>query len=186
MTDSQRTIDKYAALESIFHKHEFTEFKWIDPKSIVTAQWVRVKCMYGCGEYGRNAVCPPNTPSVAECERFFKEYRNAVIFRFNKKVDRPEDRHKWTAKVNAKLGKMEREVFISGYERVFLLFMDSCSFCDECVPERGQCKNPRLSRPSPEAMAVDVYATVRAAGFPIQVCADYEQAMNRYAFLMID
>jgi hypothetical protein len=35
-------------------------------------------------------------------------------------------------------------------------------------------------------MAVDVFATVRQFGFPIQVLADYSQAMNRYAFLLVE
>jgi len=87
--------------------------------------------MYGCGEYGQVASCPPNVPSVSEYERFFREYREAAIFHFEKKVDKPEDRHAWTKRVNAKLSKLERELFLSGYERVFLLFMDSCSICGE-------------------------------------------------------
>jgi hypothetical protein len=35
-------------------------------------------------------------------------------------------------------------------------------------------------------MAVDVYATVRQYGYPIEVLRDYSQAMNRYAFLLIE
>jgi hypothetical protein len=35
-------------------------------------------------------------------------------------------------------------------------------------------------------MAVDVFSTVRKIGYPIEVLADYRQAMNRYAFLMIE
>jgi hypothetical protein len=34
-------------------------------------------------------------------------------------------------------------------------------------------------------MAVDVFSTVRQFGFPIEVCKDYDQTMNRYAFFMI-
>jgi hypothetical protein len=34
-------------------------------------------------------------------------------------------------------------------------------------------------------MAVDVYSTVRQFGFPIQVRTDYDQQMDRYAFLMV-
>jgi predicted metal-binding protein len=64
-------------------------------------------------------------------------------------------------------------------------FMDSCSICAECTGERGTCKEPRLSRPSPEAFAVDVFSTVRRFGFPIEVLSDYSQAMNRFSFLMI-
>jgi len=36
-----------------------------------------------------------------------------------------------------------------------------------------------------DAMAVDVYSTVRQFGFPISVKTDYQQAMDRYAFLMV-
>jgi hypothetical protein len=35
-------------------------------------------------------------------------------------------------------------------------------------------------------MAMDVFSTVRRIGYPIEVLADYRQAMNRYAFLLIE
>jgi hypothetical protein len=35
-------------------------------------------------------------------------------------------------------------------------------------------------------MAIDVFATVRKVGFPIEVLAEYSQEMNRYAFLLIE
>lgn len=182
---SKLSKDDQTQLEAIFNKFEFGDFKWIDPQKIIVSQWVRMKCMYGCGEYGHNACCPPNTPAVAECERFFKEYHDAVLFRFAKKVDKPEDRHKWSKEINLNLSKLEREVFVSGYERAFMLFMDSCSICNECAGEKEDCKNPRIARPSPESMAVDVYSTIRQFGFPIHVLSKYTQAMNRYAFLLI-
>jgi predicted metal-binding protein len=81
--------------------------------------------------------------------------------------------------------KLEREVFLAGYERSFLLFMDSCNICVECSPEKDKCREPKMARPSPEAMAVDVYQTVKQIGFPIAVRTGYTQEMNRYAFLMI-
>lgn len=173
-------------MEELFQKHGFEDFHLIDPVEIVVAQWVRMKCMFGCGDYGKNACCPPNVPSVAECERFFKEYKTAAIFRFEKQVEKPEDRHEWTKQVNAGLLQLERAVFLAGYEKVFLLFMDGCSFCAECVKVRESCKNPRQARPTGEALAIDVYTTVRKIGYPIQVCADYSHPMNRYAFLLIE
>jgi predicted metal-binding protein len=100
-------------------------------------------------------------------------------------MNKPEDRFAWTRKVNLGLTKLEREVFLSGYEKAFLLFMDSCVICEKCSGDRATCKQPRLSRPTPEAMAVDVFSTVRKAGYPIEVLADTSLAMNRYAFLMI-
>lgn len=179
--------DKRERLEILFHKHGYSDFKWIDPRKIAVSQWVRMKCIFGCGEYGQTASCPPNVPSVSECERFFREYSDAVIFHFAKNVEKPEDRYAWTREVNAGLSKLEREVFLSGYERTFLLFMDSCRICGVCpVGIREECKDPRLARPSPEAMAVDVYATVRQLDYPVEVLSGYSQKMNRYAFLMIE
>jgi predicted metal-binding protein len=75
-------------LEKKFHDHGFADFRWIDPRRIVVSQWVRMKCQFGCGEFGHTAV--------------------------------------------------------------------------------------------------DVYATVRKIGYPIQVLARTDQTMNRYAFLLVD
>ncbi|MCX6577305.1 MAG: DUF2284 domain-containing protein [Candidatus Aminicenantes bacterium] len=172
-------------LEQMFVKNGFSDFRWIDPEKIVISQWVRMKCMFGCGEYGRTAVCPPNTPLVVECRRFFREYNKAVIFHFEKKVRKPEDRFAWSWKTNLKLLKLEKEVFLSGHERAFLLFMDSCNLCAECSAKRETCKEPRMARPAPEALAVDVYSTVRKVGYPIHVLAEYGESMDRYAFLLI-
>ena len=34
-------------------------------------------------------------------------------------------------------------------------------------------------------MTVDVFTTVRGVGYPIEVLFEYDQEMNRYAFLMV-
>ena len=179
-------MNEHEELESLFLKHGYTDFKWIEPKDIVVAQWVRLKCTFGCGEYGRNAACPPNVPSVEECRQFFIEYTTAAAFHFQATLKDPEDRHEWSKQINQGLLELEREVFLGGYYRAFLLFMDSCGLCKKCTGVREKCKDPELARPTPEAMAVDVYATVRRYAFPIQVLKDYAETMNRYAFLMVE
>jgi predicted metal-binding protein len=77
-------------LEKLFLKHEFKDFKWINPHNIVVSQWVRMKCMFGCKDYGKNACCPPNTPPVDECKSFFREYSEGLssILRRNLKIQR--------------------------------------------------------------------------------------------------
>jgi len=59
-----------ATLDNVIREKGYTDYKWIDPAKIITAQWVRMKCMFGCNGYGHCAACPPNTPSLDECERF--------------------------------------------------------------------------------------------------------------------
>lgn len=173
-------------LEKVFQRYGYEDYKWIDPKSIVVAQWARMKCTFGCKNYGKCGTCPPNTPSVLECKEFFHDYKTGAVFHFTKRVKRPEDRFAWTREVNSELLKLEREVFLSGYYKAFLLFMDSCNLCESCPGIRQLCKNPKMSRPTPESMAMDVFATVRKIGYPIKVLDDYKQEMNRYAFLFIE
>jgi len=175
-----------AAFEALFRRRGFEDFKWFPPQDTVVAQWVRMKCLFGCSDYGRNSACPPNTPSVEECARFFREYTRGVIFHFEKKVDKPEQRHAWTKGITTRLMALEREVFLAGNVKAFLLTMDSCQLCKECTVTRDTCKHPKTARPTPEALAVDVYSTVLRAGYPIEVLSDYDKVMNRYAFLLID
>jgi predicted metal-binding protein len=178
--------DKSQVLESLFRELGYSDFKWLDPQAIVVSQWVRMKCRFGCNEYGNNAVCPPLVPSVPECERFFREYSLAAVFHFAKKLDRPEDRHEWTKGVSEDLLELERRVFISGYRKAFLLYLDSCHICQNCSGDKKPCKHPKEARPTPEALGVDVFATVSPLGYPIEVLSDFDQTMNRYAFLLIE
>ena len=166
MNDSKR-------LDALFEKHGYTDYVWIDPRDIVIGQWVRMKCMFGCGDYGVRASCPPNVPSVSECRQFFNAYETAVIFHFVKAVDKPEDRFEWTREVNQGLVALERDIFLSGYQKAFALVIDSCTMCEECAGSRESCRHPRMARPTPEAMGVDVYSTVRKYEYPIKVLTDY-------------
>jgi len=177
---------KYQKLEKLFGKHGFTDFTWIKPADMVVSRWVRMKCTYGCAEYGRNACCPPNVPSVQECREFFDEYGAVAVFHFEKRVRKPEDRKPWARRINRALLKLEREVFLAGYQKAFLLPMDSCELCAACACARELCKNPKLARPTPEALAVDVFATAGRCGYPIEVLSAYSQPMNRYAFLLVE
>ena len=179
-------IDKNKVNE-IIDKYEISSFKWITPKEIVVAQWVRLKCMFGCPSYGKNASCPPNTPSITECREFFNEYTHGLILHFNVRLDNSKGIGSWSKKTNKKLLELEREIFLhTGYYKAFLLFLDECRLCSECVTSRVDCKNKIGSRPSPEGFGVDVFATVRKYDLPIDVLTKSANEMNRYAFLLID
>ena len=176
---------EYRSLEAMFKDHGFEDYRWIDPNRIVVAQWVRMKCMFGCPNYGRKAACPPQTPSVAECERFFREYGAAVVFHLRIQFENPEDRFAWYKRMDLAFAALEREVFLAGFQKAFILLFGGCPLCRECKKERVLCKQPELARPAPEAMAVDVYSTVKGLGYPISVRTDPKQSMDRYIFLMV-
>ena len=66
-------------IERMAMEQGFTDHKWINPRRIVTANWVRMKCQFGCDGYGESGCCPPETPSVADCRKFFDEYRIGLL-----------------------------------------------------------------------------------------------------------
>jgi predicted metal-binding protein len=175
-----------ATLEKLFKDRGFPDFKWIEAKDIVVSQWVRFRCMFGCPAYGKRGTCPPNVPSIDECRQMISEYTQGAVFHFEKELEKPDDRKAWSKGIALKLVELEREVFLSGYYKTFLISFDACNLCETCDADRTKCKNPKIARPGADAMGIDVYATARSIGYPIQVLKNYDEAMNRYAFLLIE
>ena len=172
------------ALNAQFSAHGFTDYKWIKAEQIVVAQWVRMKCMFGCDNYG-SASCSPNVPAVSECERFFKEYDDAVIFHFEKTAKQTNYPRDWANEINRSIADVEKAVFCAGYYKAFGLVMAKCRFCDPCMRVRSKCQYPLIGRPTPEGLAVDVFTTVRKVGYSIDVLDKSEGCMHRYAFLLV-
>jgi predicted metal-binding protein len=172
-------------IESIIINQGLNDYKWIDPSEIIVAQWVRVKCMFGCSDYGLG-TCPPNTPSVSECERFFREYSSGVIIRLNKYADKNDYPSDWSKEMTDKLLEVEKKIFLLGFPKVFLLNQTCCTICKRCPGTRIECKDKQRSRPSPESFAVDVYQTVKSVGMEIHVVADNPAEMNRIAILLVE
>jgi predicted metal-binding protein len=172
-------------IESIVAMQGFDDFRWINPKEIVVAQWVRIKCTFGCSDYGLGA-CPPNTPSVVDCRTFFGEYNNGLIVRLSHQADKNSYPSEWSKEMTKNLLELERRVFLKGYQKAFLLNQTCCSSCMDCSFNRIDCKDKVKARPSPEAFAVDVYQTVRNAGMEIHVVAENPSEMNRIAILLIE
>ena len=172
-------------IEAIINKEEFADYCWIDPKGIIVAQWVRVKCTFGCSDYGL-ATCPPNTPSVSECAQLFSEYNNAILVRLTKMADKNNYPSEWSKKMTNSLLNIEKQIFKTGNQKAFLLNQTCCGICKNCVGNRIDCIDKTNARPSPEAFAVDVYQTVRNAGMEINVIADNPFEINRYAIILVD
>jgi len=172
-------------IESIVNENGFTDYRWIKSQDIIVAEWVRVKCTYGCSDYGLGA-CPPNTPSVAECIKFFSEYKNAMIIRLIKFADKNVYPSEWSREMTNKLLATEKQLFLNGKYKVFLLNQNCCVLCKDCSGNRIDCKDKSKSRPSPEAFAVDVYQTVKNAGMEIHVVPGNPSEMSRIAILLID
>jgi predicted metal-binding protein len=80
--------------------------------------------------------------------------------------------------------ELEREIFLSGYYKALGFGAGPCWLCKECKPER--CIQPLRARPAMEGCGIDVYATVRANGYAIDVVRDRSEVPNRYGLILIE
>ncbi|MDR1149141.1 MAG: DUF2284 domain-containing protein [Spirochaetaceae bacterium] len=172
-------------IDWIVRQHGFTDYKWIVPqKDIVVSRWVRFHCEFGCKNYGKNGSCPPAVPSVEECQKMIYEYENAIIFHFCIQSEDNEDHLKRLLR----LYELEREIFLAGSYKVFLLQCSSCILCNDCLAggTREKCINKIKSRPGADAMGIDIYQTAHNAGYPVQVVKSHDETTNRFGFLLIE
>jgi predicted metal-binding protein len=148
--------------------------KLIDPKDIVVADWVRLKCQYGCGGYNRILTCPPFSPTAEQMRRVLQGYSRALFMRVPNETQATRDM----------LAKLERHIFLAGYHSAFGLHAGPCELCKECNLQR--CTHPRIARPSLEACGIDVYATARKNGFPIRVRKTRREKPTYYSMVLIE
>lgn len=147
----------------------------ICPADVQTGQWVRLKCQFGCDGYGQSLVCPPFTPEPQQMRKVLDCYRRGVLIRFDRE-----------ANIKAIVAQLERNIFLRGAWKAFALGAGPCPFCDECVLQEGLCRDPERARPSMEACGIDVFSTVRKAGFPIEVVRTRRQCPNFYGLILVD
>jgi predicted metal-binding protein len=142
---------------------------------VETAPWVRLKCQFGCDGYGQCLVCPPYTPTPQEMRLVLDSYRRAILMHFKPEVD-----------VKATVVKLEREIFLRGAWKALGLGAGPCYLCESCALKVGGCRHAERARPAMEACGIDVYTTVRRAGFPIEVVRTRQQCPEYYGLILID
>jgi predicted metal-binding protein len=173
-------------LDELIASAGFPDFRWTDGSKIAVAQWVRMKCTYACDGYARHSNCPPNVPSVEECARFFEDYERIAVIHMRVPGCDEDGLTAWKQEVQPRLLGLERDVFLAGYYKAMMLFPGTCAVCPDCTGKRVDCRYPEQGRPTPEALGMDVFATARSLGYPIEVLTDRSQTMDRYAFLLAE
>ncbi len=126
--------------------------KIISPELIEVAHWVRLKCRYGCPDYGKWKTCPPYTPDAEEMKKILSEYKKAIIM-----ISNSHDNATKLAR------DMMFFLYSKGIFKAFPLGSGRCRLCDVCTPEN--CKYPELAYPSMEACSIDVFTTVKRCGW---------------------
>jgi predicted metal-binding protein len=153
----------------------------VSPQQVFTATWVRLRCQYGCSQYGQCLTCPPHSPTPEATRKMLDEYDSVILIHGSQ----------WSL-VREIAQALELKVFLAGYYKAFAFLCGPCDLCKTCVVakhKRGkvaECKHPDLARPAMEAVGIDVFATARAAGLPIEVVRSEECPQNYYALVLVE
>jgi len=118
-------------------------------------------------------MCPPHAPTPEETRKVLDEYKTGILF---------EGTYANTKKIAV---RMEREIFLSGFQKALGLGAGPCRLCASCGFGEG-CRNPDRARPSMEACGIDVFTTVRKFGFSIDVVKTREDPQHSFGLVLIE
>lgn len=188
--DSEPLISK-ALLRQLLIKGRQYGLNDITPMSIdkiALAQWVGLKCRYGCNKYNTNWTCPPATPGPEEIRGTLGEYTVALFLEGTKHCpDFYRNNHrKRAAQVRCWKGTviLERMLFLQGYYKAFSLVGECCALCKECAfPEN--CRFPQEKRPSVESCSIDVIGTLHNLKRSSRVATETNDSFNYYAIILL-
>jgi predicted metal-binding protein len=170
----------------------------INPEEIVIANWVRLKCQFGCPNYAKKLSCPPYSPKPEETRKVIDEYSKAYLIGYEgstifNKYDTENMGELFSVvlkDIRKSLFEIEKHSFLSGYYKSFVYgFCGPCTICDSCVVEDGilTCKYATESRPSMEASGIDVFKTVKNAGLDLEVQSSRNiNDLRMYTLLLIE
>jgi predicted metal-binding protein len=143
--------------------------------SVLVPEWTDMRCRFGCGGFGR-LQCPPNSPSPAKTREVLRDYSHALLL----EGEPP------TGDFQRKVLEAEKEAFQAGFYKSFAYWAGPCSLCKQGCPEDGPCRNTRLARPSMEASGIDVFETVRRAGFSLRPLKNKDDYARYFALLLLE
>ena len=152
----------------------FSAVSVINTNTIHVADWTELRCSFGCERYGQRR-CPPNIPSPEQTRKMLADYKYALLL----EGEPP------TKNFQLKVVKAEREAFLAGFYKALAFWAGPCTLCKEC-PAEGDCLNPRDSRPSMEGVGIDVFETVRRAGFRLRTLKDAGDFIKYYAVILLE
>ena len=167
-------LDKKAVLASGINALGFRRSRLVSVEMIHIPGWTDVRCRFGCSRYG-SPHCPPNSPSPERTKEIIMDYTSAILLEGEPPAK----------EFQLRVLRAEREAFTMGFHKAFSFWAGPCSLCPAC-PADGKCRNTKDSRPSMEGAGIDVFETVRRAGFELRTLANKSDFVKYYALLLLE
>jgi predicted metal-binding protein/ubiquinone/menaquinone biosynthesis C-methylase UbiE len=153
----------------------FTAVRSIPVETIKVVDWADLRCQFGCPHYGKKPHCPPHAPAPEKTRRVLQDFRTALLLE-----GEPPG-----GDFQRKVLEVERLAFTAGFYKAFSFWAGSCQLCAQCT-DNGVCRQPEKGRPSMEGSGIDVFATVRQAGFGLRTLTDKNEHVKYYALLLLE
>ncbi len=156
---------------------------------IIIAQWVNLKCRYGCSQYKANWSCPPATPNLVEIRTILNEYSTILLlvsdqsrndFYRDSNKNRTEQVKLWKGIVS-----LERMLFLKGYDKSFSLVSGACSLCKKCAYPDA-CRFPMEKRPTVESFCIDLVGTLKNLGIATKIARGLKETFQYYSLILLD
>ncbi len=165
--------DRNSQLFSRIRTLGFRQVLPIPAEIVQVADWVTLRCQFGCPFYGK-PHCPPNAMPPQRTAEMLHAFSQALLL----EGEPP------TALFQRRVLQAEKEAFLSDYYKAFAFWAGPCSLCPSC--EDSACRNPKDARPSMEAAGIDVFATVERAGLALRTLASKEAYAKHFALLLLE
>jgi predicted metal-binding protein len=114
-----------------------------------------------------------------------RHYQQALLLRIERPGGGWKEETRQRRQMSEVVADLERELFLAGYYRAWGMGAGPCRLCEECDPS-GPCRLPHQARPSMEACGIDVYTTVRQAGWEIEVVRTPEAPFRLFGLVLIE
>ena len=148
----------------------------VKPGDIVFDGRTILKCMFGCGTWGKGCMCPSREGflSTDDYEKLLKKYKAVII------VHSPDKKIAQKASF-----EVEKEAFFDG--DVMAFSTSDCAICAECAGgDNEPCRHVMMARPSFHSVGIDVFATAKKHGMPIEVLRTTDEQENWYAAVWLN
>jgi predicted metal-binding protein len=189
LEDCQKEREILWTIQPLGKKHGIDEILPVNVKDICVANWVQMKCKYGCKKFGKSWCCPPETPTPDQVRSLLNEYKKALLLcgRITSSEFHKDNYQKRRKQVQIWKGTvaLERQLFLAGYYKAFALVSESCALCRECTYPHD-CKFPMDRRPSVESFSIDVFKTLQNIGKQFEIAKDIMKEHNCYSLILLE
>jgi predicted metal-binding protein len=156
---------------------------------IKVAQWVGLKCQFGCCQYNTNWCCPPASPDLEKVDTILREYSTALLL-----IGRRQCKDFYLSNARRRAGQVrtwkevveiERKLFLEGYDKAISLVSGACALCKKCTYPKA-CRFPKERRPPIEAFSIDLIGTLKNLGISTPVAQETCDTFKYYAIILLE